>query len=71
MKVFFYSDIVQYQNKEYAKGITEIDSHKIIDDYIACIYDLAITQQIKFSWLNRDILFFIISIVAISCSFFL
>ena len=70
-KSIFYSDIVQYQRKEYVKSITEIDSQKIIDDYIACIYDLAITQQIKFSWLNRGILFFIISIVAISCSYFL
>lgn len=69
--IFFYSDILKYQRKEYAKSITEIDSQKIIDDYIACIYDLAITQDIKFSWLNSGILFFIISIVAISYSFFL
>jgi len=69
--ILFYKDILKCLPEEYAQNFKEVNYQKIIDDYLACIYELALIQQKKFMWLNRGILFFTISIMAICLSFFI
>ena len=69
--ILFYKGILQCELEEYKKNIKKMDSQKVIDDYIASIYNLAIIQKKKFRWLNWGIIFLIVSIIAISLSFFL